>query len=220
MVEIKNIIEDIALEILENSDEAGSGNLSRTQRKEVLAYALNRIKPMYITSNKGFTNVINRYQNDPQFLADIMVQLSEAIRVVKKTIAPDPVLESTDENTPYYTFPKIYGKIISSRTLMVLDNATVTIFIDSEPAGSFVESWKNPQKLTNRDEGIFSFGPKPIKAVAPYKAREFLIKILIENGGKSHEKVLTYTSAPVFLQNLKTEFFENVLQIEDIYVNF
>lgn len=116
MVELKNIVEDIVFDFIDTTDEVKNGEINKNQKREIVAYVLNRVKPMYITSNKGFTNLIVKYQNDPQFIADIMLQLSEAIKVIKKSYSADEIIEKLDKGIPHYIFPKIYGKVISSKS--------------------------------------------------------------------------------------------------------
>ncbi len=140
MVELKNIVEDIVFDFIDSSDESKSNQINKNQKREIAAFVLNRIKPMYITSNKGFTNLIVKYQNDPQFIADIMLHISEAIKVIKKSYSADEIREKLNKETPYYIFPKIYGKIISSKNMLPIIKAEITLYIDQEIAVNLFES--------------------------------------------------------------------------------
>jgi hypothetical protein len=219
MVELKNILEDIAVEVLEGTEEVRKGELSRPQKKEVLAFALNRIRPMYITSNRGFTNTIIHYMNDPQFLADIMFQISAAIRVIKKSSAGDAASVDFDPKTPYYVLPKVYGKVISSRTFMFLDQAEISLWLDGQLLEMF-NGWANPLGIQPRDEGIYSFFPRPVPAENRTGTRDFHLRVLAVQGGKIHEKFFDYEASPGFISDVHIDFFENVLQLEDLYVPF
>jgi len=220
MMELKNILEDIVFDLIDNLDEVKNGEIDKNQKKEMAAYVLNRMKPMYITSNKGFNNLIVKYRNDPQFTADIMLRISEALKVVKKVSPKSEVYNNFEKDKFYYVFPKIYGKIISARDLMPIENAVVTLLIDNEIAGNLFELWRNPTEIAPVDEGIFSFAPRPILAESSDKKRDFLITISIKYDSKNYEKVIHYEAEPSLLNVNLHDYHENVIQVEDIYVTF
>ncbi|MFN3659736.1 MAG: late competence development ComFB family protein, partial [Brevinematales bacterium] len=82
MTQLKNILEDIVWHRIEEMEEARAGILSPMQKVEMAAYVLNRMRPLYTTSSRGFVYMIQKYENDPQFLADIWVLLSQALKIV------------------------------------------------------------------------------------------------------------------------------------------
>lgn len=219
MLELKNVMEDLVIEQIENLDEAKNGLIDNNQKKEIAAYVLNRIKPLYITSNKGFTHLIATYKNDPQFITDIILRVNEALTVIKKTNYNISKVKLEREKL-YYVFPKMYGKIISSKTLTPLQEGKVTLYINDIVVENLFELWKNPTEILPIDGGIFSFAPKPILADPPYEKRRFVFKILIESKNNFYEKIIFYEILPSNLTNIKTDFHENVFQIEDIYVPF
>lgn len=220
MIELKNIVEDIVLDQIDNTDESREGKINKNQKREIAAYVLNRVKPMYITSNKGFTNSIVQYQKDPQLVTDIMLHISQAIKIVKKTYSTDNLLEELDKEKMYFIFPKIYGKVISSRTMMPVEKANVTLHIDTKPAKNIFGLWKNPTEILPIDDGIFSFAPLPEVAVPPYEKRTFTLELVIDINGKKHNKIYHYDAEPELLYNLENDFHENILQLEDIYIAF
>lgn len=220
MIELKNIVEDIVLDLIDLTDEMKEGKINKNQKREIAAYVLNRVKPMYITSNKGFTNSIVQYQKDPQLVADIMLHISQAVKMVKKTYSTDNLLEELDKEKMYFIFPKIYGKVISSRTMMPVESAEVTLQIDSSPAKNIFGLWKNPTEILPIDDGIFSFAPLPEVATAPYEKRVFTLELIVKVDGKKHNKIFHYETEPELLYNLENDFHENILQLEDIYIAF
>jgi competence protein ComFB len=220
MVELKNIAEDIVFDLIDGLNDTRNGALDKNQRKEIAAFVLNRLKPMYITSNKGFNNVIVKYQKDPQFVADIMLRISEALKIVKKSSINYDISENLKRDRLYYIFPKIYGRIVSSKELLPLDEARVSLFIDNNTAETLFDFWKNPTEISPRDEGIFSFAPKPIIADPPFERKSFILSIRIEKGQEKYDKVFSYDSIPSLPMENYSELSENVLQLEDIYVPF
>ena len=220
MIELKNIMEDIIFGIIDGLDESKSGEIDKNQKKEIAAYTLNRIRPMYITSNKGFTNMITKHENDPQFLADIMIQISQALKVVKKSAIEEKESIEIENDKPFYVFPKLYGKVVSATTMCPVVDVDVSLYIDSKIADSVFQSWNNPVKIKNIDEGIYSFAPKPLVATPPFKAKSFLFNIIVMKNGQKHEKIFPYECTPSIVTSGSLDIFENVLQVEDIYVKF
>lgn len=220
MLEVKNIIEDIVMDVILNLDEVKSGDISKSQIIEIASYVLNRTTPMYITSNRGFTSIMSRYKNDPQFLADLLLKVDDALKVIRLTNISSLLKDELDFDTPYYLLPKIYGKIISSRSLLPLRQGEIELFINGNTARSLYADWNNPLELKPDDNGIYTFAPFPEKAQAPFSTREFKLHLLVSSQGQSFEKYLSYSCHPVFLQSMELDFNENILQVEDIYVAF
>ncbi len=220
MVELKNIVEDMVFDLIDNLDESKKGELDKNKKKEIAAYVLNRLKPMYITSNKGFNNIILKNQKDPQFVADIMLRISEALKIIIKSSIQNPVSESLERDKLYYIFPKIYGKIISSKLMLPVSEASVSLLIDNNTAVPMFELWKNPVEILPRDEGIFSFAPKPLSANPPYGKRNFVMTIRIDKTFDKYDKIFGYETVPSLPSDDENELYENVLQLEDIYVPF
>lgn len=220
LLEIKNIMEDIIIKQIEELEDYKNNGITENQKKEIAAYVLNRVKPMYITSNKGFTNIMGKYLNDPQFMADIMVKISEALKVVMKTAEKDISSIKLEREKLYYIFPKMYGKVISSRTLQPIKYAQVYLYINEILAENIFQLWKNPTEILPIDSGIFSFAPKPLPATPPFEKRSFVFRINIKSEEKEYDKVIFYELQPSHLKEIKTDFHENILQLEDIYVPF
>lgn len=218
MLELKNIIEDIVIEEIEELDESKSGMLSKNQKIEIASYVLNRMPPMYITSNKGFANTIIKYRNDPQFFTDILMKINEGLHVIKKTSIDNINDVELDMNIPYYLLPKIYGRIISSRTLMPVENAKLSLYIDSNLAELLYSDWSNPLEIHTEDNGVFSFAPKPLEVIPPFEPKTFHIKILVEAGEITDEKFVMFEADPMFLHNIDMDFNENILEIGDFYI--
>lgn len=220
MLELKNILEDIVLQTIDQMDEARKGEIHGNQKIELASYVLNRLQPMYATSNKGFTHIVRKYQNDPQFLADLMVKLHEGVKIVQKTKLSGPPANGLKKGQAYYIFPRIYGKAISSKTMGFLESGRVTFYIESRPAKTLYSAWTNPLDIIPEDEGIFSFAPMPIEAPEGNRTRIFSFKIVIEKDGFHYEKYVSYHALSTVYNGSESEIAENALQTEDIYVPF
>ncbi len=223
-MELKNIVEDIVQELISSLDESKGGAISLSQKREIAAYVLNRVKPMYITSNKGFTNLIVKYRSDPQFLADLMTQISAGLKLVLKSHETPIVKKKFDPDKLYYLFPKFYGRVISANDFMPVESAKITLLINSKAAKSLFELWKNPTEILPKDGGTFCFAPLPIAAGKPCRKKSFQITIHIEceDGSCNYDKKFFYETDPASLgiQNMKSDFYNNVFPLEDVYLPF
>ena len=220
MLEVKNIIEDIVMDYILKLDEVKNGEINKSEMIEIASYVLNRIHPMYITSNRGFTSIMNKFMNDPQFLADTLIKINEAMKIVKKARHAHIDTPALDLNSPYFVLPKIYGRVVSSKSLLPLTDAKITLYIDDTPASLLYSDWNNPLLIKKEDEGIFVFAPNPIAATPPFEARSFQITFQIKKGQEHFKKIISYETQPVFIQNLEIDFSENIMQVKDIYVPF
>ncbi|OHD57288.1 MAG: hypothetical protein A2Y33_04160 [Spirochaetes bacterium GWF1_51_8] len=218
MLELKNILEDIVMDVIDDLDTSQAQEVSESQKTELASYVLNRLKPMYITSDRGFTHIVNKYKNDPQFLADIMMRVNEGLKLVKKTSISVQPVQAYDKTKPYFIFPKISGRVLSSRSVMPVEGASAQLFINGKLAKMEFADWNNPVELKNGDDGTYSFAPAPIPADQPDQTIRFEIKIQVEKEEKSDSKFLSLELKSAYIQNIEIQFKENVLQVEDFYV--
>jgi len=84
-MQLVNFMEEAVRRVLEEMQQegpTGAGDLTEMARMDVLAYALNRLPPKYVVTQKGhlYTRV-NELQQ--QFRTDILVELTKAIAFVK-----------------------------------------------------------------------------------------------------------------------------------------
>ncbi len=163
---LRNITEYIVVEIVDNIE-----GISEVNKFELFSYVLNRLKPLYITSDKKFPEIINRWKNDQEFIKDINNKINEGLIAINKIILSAEKGERLDLNIPYFGFPKIYGKIISSVSFVYLESAKLTLFIDSQIAESLFSDMENPLVLIPEDRGIYLFAPKPIHTEKEFELR-------------------------------------------------
>jgi competence protein ComFB len=218
MLELKNILEDVVMDVINDLENSKQEGITKNQKVELASFVLNRIPPMYITSDRGFTNIVNKYKNDPQFLADIMIRVDEGLKLVKKISIGTQSEQDFDKTKPYFIFPKIVGKVISSRTMMPLENATAHLYINGKLSEMEYSDWSNPVVMKHGDDGAYSFAPAPQPADNPNLMTRFEIKIQIEKEGKTDSKFLSLELKSDFLHNAQIQFKDNLLRVEDFYV--
>ncbi len=212
---LRNITEYIVVDMVNEL-----GDIPENQKFELFSYILNRLKPLYITNDKKFPEIIKNWKNNADFVNNIKNKINEGFVAVKKIGITEEREERLDLNAAYYGFPKIYGKIISSISFMYLETAKVTLLIDSQIAQSLYSDMDNPVELIPDDRGIYSFAPKPARAEKESEKKLFILTILIQKEGREYKKILTYETESVLGDAVLFNYQENILSIEDIYVPF
>ncbi len=85
-MEVKNIMEVF---VQDNLDKVLEGTHSTCRceicRADIAAYALNKLKPKYVTTDKG--EIYSKAQAlEPQFYLDVITAITQAVEVVGKNI--------------------------------------------------------------------------------------------------------------------------------------
>lgn len=217
MAQLKNILEDIVWHRIEEMEEVKAGILSPTQKVEMAAYVLNRMRPLYTTSSRGFVYMIQKYESDPQFLADIWVLLSQALKIVQRSgegeKTPQHVLE---EGKAYYFFPKIYGRVLEGRTMAPIEDGEVSLFLEEKLVPSYYVKWYNPYHIKPDEGGWYAFAPLPEEA-QDTSEKEFVFAIQVNTFSKRHQYSFSLKVAPRVWKS-GDEVFEEMFEVPDIYV--
>ena len=83
-MEYRNLMEDIVLRNLDSVMESGGGCTCDACRSDVMAYALNHLKPHYVATRQGRLMVkLQSYTS--QSRADVLSALSEAASLVAQS---------------------------------------------------------------------------------------------------------------------------------------
>lgn len=212
---LRNITEYIVVEMVDSFE-----NIMDNQKFELFAYVLNRLNPLYITSDNKFPEIMSKWKNDSEFIKEVKTKIKEGLIAVSKLSPAKEKEERLDLTVPYYGFPKILGKIISSVSFMYLESGTITLLINSQATPSRFSDMNNPLEMTPEDKGIFSFAPKPIRAEKVLDKKQFIITLIIQQGDNKYEKIIPYEVESELGDNLHMHFDENIIQIDDIYVPF
>ncbi len=218
MGELKNILEDIVWRMIEEMEESKEGSLSPAQKVEMAAYVLNRMRPLYTTSGRGFVYMLQKYESDPQFLADIWVLLSQARKIVSRSAEGSRETGQTlREGQWYYFFPRIYGRVLEGRTMAPIEDGEVTLWCNGSIQPSYYPKWYNPYHIRVDEGGWYAFAPMPLLA-GEQETREFVFVLQVSTLARKHEYSFSLRVTPREWRGEEDEVFSEVFEVPDIYI--
>jgi len=175
---LKNYNEDLVLEtvkiVLKDRPDIEP---TRSFILDVAAYALNRIPPKYITSERGFTREVVQANNGNGEESERLVSIIELITLVNRAVdvvarrrregeqAPSrrrPVhLKDMDLHLTYfYNMPHIFGRIVDAGSGKPVIAAQATLWINERVSVPADPGWRNPYTTNEQTKGYFSFWPQ------------------------------------------------------------
>jgi len=203
---LKNYNEDLVLEtvkiVLKDRPEI---NGTRSFMLDVAAYALNRVPPKYITSERGFTHEYIQAGDGNGEEGERLLNVIELITLVNKAIdvvarrrqgVPQPivrkktvdVLDDTPMNLTYfYNMPHIFGRVVDAQSGSPVIAAQATLWINDHVSVPAEAGWRNPYTTNEQTKGYFSFWPQ----VEMGEADSFKVDMRIGFSHGSH-KSLTF----------------------------
>jgi competence protein ComFB len=177
---LKNYNEDLVLEtvkiVLKDRKDI---HPSRSFILDVAAYALNRIPPKYITSERGFTREFVHAGNGNGEDGEKLINVIELITLVNRAVevvarrrrdigpahAPRvPSAASTDDATLqltyFYNMPHIFGRVVDAGSGKPVISAEATLWINDKISVPAEPGWRNPYQINEQTHGYFSFWPQ------------------------------------------------------------
>ncbi|HVO39276.1 MAG TPA: late competence development ComFB family protein [Spirochaetia bacterium] len=175
---LKNYNEDLVLDtvkiVLRDRQDVRP---TRSFILDVAAYALNRIPPKYITSERGFTRQFVQVSGNGDGEGERLINIIELITLVNRAIdvvarrrreaapARGPAVSAPEPPdgariTYFYNMPHIFGRVVDADDGKPVISAEATLWINdhvSEPAEA---GWRNPYKTNEQTSGYFSFWPR------------------------------------------------------------
>jgi hypothetical protein len=204
-MELRNSLEGIVDGILDELLKSRH-NICKCEKciLDMKAYALNRLPPKYIVSERGMIHSEMDNQVDYQFNADIIAIVSTAVETVTAKTRPGYYhynyksrVKSLEEKTEdyYFNLYHLIGAVYLNQKFDPAEGAKITL-MDGE--GKIVpmaeESWTNPYVTHCATLGLYAFWPAPIKS--RYKketAGLFRFRLTYElDGYKTKEKLLQF----------------------------
>jgi hypothetical protein len=176
---LKNYNEDLVLEtvkiVLKDRPDIKP---TRSFVMDVAAYALNRVPPKYITSDRGFTREFiqpgggGNGENGTRLLnvIELITIVNKAVNVVagrrRDTVATRPrkaagALEDTPLHLTYfYNMPHIFGRVVDASDGTPVLSAEATLWINDTVSVPAESGWRNPYTTNEQTSGYFSFWPQ------------------------------------------------------------
>jgi len=177
---LKNYNEDLVLDtvkiVLKDRKDI---RLTRSFILDVAAYALNRIPPKYITSERGFTREVvqpgNGNGDDGEKLINVIeliTLINRAVEVVAKrrhdiepvkasrTVPSASKEEGAPRLTYYYNMPHIFGRVVDATDGKPVISAEATLWVNDKVSVPAEPGWRNPYMTNEQTRGYFSFWPQ------------------------------------------------------------
>jgi competence protein ComFB len=177
---LKNYNEDLVLEtvkiVLKDRKDV---HPNRSFILDVAAYALNRIPPKYITSERGFTREFVHAGNGNGEEGEKLINVIELITLVNRAIEvvarrrrdnvpqqsarPQSAGEEADaplQLTYFYNMPHIFGRVVDAGDGKPVIAAEATLWINDRISVPAEPGWRNPYQTNEQTRGYFSFWPQ------------------------------------------------------------
>ncbi len=177
---LKNYNEDLVLEtvkiVLRDRPDIRP---TRAFILDVAAYALNRIPPKYITSERGFTRQLLNAVDGNGDSGERLIDIIELITLVNRAV--DVVARRRHESAPrraaaqprrpeleaaplrltyFYNMPHIFGRVVDAESGKPLISAEATLWINDRVSVPAESGWHNPCTTNEQTRGYFSFWPQ------------------------------------------------------------
>jgi competence protein ComFB len=190
-MEIHNISEDIVFdsleEIIESINEKNNPEglcLCDQCRLDTTCYALNRVQPRYVVSNRGITRLEQDWSGRQQTEADIAALLYKGLRLVNHNQRPTSdhdasVSHGKITNDPAFHLPTIVGRLFDGETFAPISGVTVKLRSEGEIVPMRNRNWQNPFTLVENTPGTYTFWPAliPAETVDIHRIFEYSLKI-------------------------------------------
>lgn len=177
---LKNYNEDIVLDTVKIvlKDRADI-RATRSFMLDVAAYALNRIPPKYIMSERGFTRQFVQASGNGDGEGGRLIDIIELITLVNhavevvarrrretapartRTAAPPKETDGPAlQLTYFYNMPHIFGRVVDANDGKPVIAAEATLWINDQVSVPAEAGWRNPYRTNEQTSGYFSFWPQ------------------------------------------------------------
>jgi competence protein ComFB len=155
-------------------------------RMDTACYALNRIAPHYIVSNRGAARAEQETIERQQLDADITALIWEGLKRVNHHQRPTASHKAHDVfdasgHEPVFNIPTIVGRLFNGNNFSPMADVKVELLKDGKIVTMRDSNWQNPYCLVSNTEGTFTFWPSPVPAAAPEERKSFEYSIRVES---------------------------------------
>jgi competence protein ComFB len=211
---LKNYNEDLVLEtvkiVLRDRPDIQP---TRSFMLDVAAYALNRIPPKYITSERGFTREFVQTETGNGDDGEKLINVIELVTLINRAV--DVVARRRRASTParpkavrvpatleavplkltyFYNMPHIFGRIVDASDGAPVIAAEATLWINDRVSVPAETGWRNPYTTNEQTRGYFSFWPQVEMGEAESMRVE--VRIALEHNGYQPSTVRKMLKVP------------------------
>jgi len=213
-----NLMEDLVSKLADSYLKEKNIPVDSNMRMDIIVYTLNRIKPRYVTSARGFLHTVAKNE-DAQINADILSIISDACEVVKRR--SDNLLLDTlpkiTEDAHYLVYPSILGNVFYTDTFLKINEALIYVYAKGNLLKGYGSNFPNPAVVSNSVPGKFMlcFTPDLVKDDL---AQEVTLDIVVEcNEKEISRNSVVFNVIPSFYRQGDIPLF-SVEELDDIMV--
>lgn len=153
---LEEIVDNIVKEILRKEGELNS---LMPVKDDIVAYVLNRVPPLYVTSERGILHgkIASKYKIQQK--ADIIIGAYEAIDIIKKRRGTAVNNDSLSVSPVLNMVQHVIGSVVDEETLSPLFDVKVSLIFDGEIAKMIDSNWVNPYITNIATRGYYHFWP-------------------------------------------------------------
>lgn len=191
-MKIRNLIEDEVFRVIDSVCEEQEKNgetrysIGSEQRLDAACYALNRLKPRYVSSGRGQTHTEYEFTTDPQLEIDIVTLVHEGLRRVTeigRSYYSDVQAKANGPDGPAYVFPTMSGRILDATSFEPISDLEVELFLAGERAEMVDSRWPNPCPVGPSLPGNYSFWPAAVPAEEDGEIKVFEFELSVDKSG-------------------------------------
>jgi competence protein ComFB len=187
-MDLKNYQEDLVLHIarivLEDRPDVKQ---SEGLLLDVAAYALNRLPPRYILSERGFTRLAADHYieadngNGLAGMVEVLLLVNKAVDTIAGRRKPSDGRPATGEEEQallgyWHNLPYLIGRVAERGNAVV--GASVTLYVNGKLASPATEAgWINPYVTNAATRGFYSFLPKSCRSRE--RTRHFRLRLAV-----------------------------------------
>jgi competence protein ComFB len=229
-MDIHNTSEDVVVnavqKIFDEIQESGNPEnfcLCYQCRIDTICFALNRIEPHYIVSNRGFTRIDPTSIKSQQLEADIASLVYKGIRLVNHNMRPTAPHDGTKVSTskinhPLYDIPTIAGRIFNGISFEPITDIEVSLYCDGELVKMRNTNWQNPYTMVPSTPGAYSFWPEPIIADSPEVTKDFKFSLRITSPNYEPLTHFFNVSSASKFHNPHSYALNRTFKLPDLYI--
>ncbi|MDR2922899.1 MAG: late competence development ComFB family protein [Treponema sp.] len=217
-----NSVQTIFAEIQKGKNPEGFC-LCEQCRMDTICYALNRIDPHYIVSNRGITRMDHDGVKRQQSEADIATLIYKGIRLVSHNQRPTAphdgtVTEALDIDKPTFDIPTIVGRLFNGVSFAPITDITIELRCKGELVPMRNRNWQNPYTVFSSTPGAFTFWPAPVIADATDINRVFEYSIKVDS--PDYEPYVHFFSIPCVSKLLTSYSYSlnRTYKLPDLYI--
>ncbi|MDR1985793.1 MAG: late competence development ComFB family protein [Treponema sp.] len=210
-------------DLIEKSDNPQKICTCSQCRTDIICYALNRMEPHYVVSNRGLARVAGESSKYRQKEADIISLIYNGMNQIQHHARPFTQHKAGGhgcwkDHKPVFIVPAIIGRLFNGMNFAPLEEAQIELRREQRVVPMVDSNWQNPYSLVRSTAGIFTFLPCPLSAESPGIQQKLGFSLAINAPGF---EALSYSFETAVMSEapVNTLFsMERIFRVPDMYM--